>query len=58
MANTTKDLDYGAIAAVIVVCAIAFTGVGAFYVAPKLEARRLKKLAAAKQKPSIPNKKA
>ncbi len=45
MANN-KDLDYGAIAAVIAVCAIAFTGVGAFYVRPMLDRRKAKKHAA------------
>lgn len=56
MANE-KDLDYKAIGAVIVVSAIAFTAIGAFYVRPMLDKRKAKKLAAVK-KPQIPNKKA
>lgn len=55
MAND-KDLDYKAIAAVIVVSAIAFTAVGAFYVRPMLDKRKAKRLAAAK-KPQSPNRK-
>lgn len=48
MANE-KDLDYGAIAAVIVISAIAFTGIGAFYVRPLWDKRKAKKLAVAKK---------
>ena len=55
MANE-KDLDYKAIGAVIVVCAIAFTAVGAFQVAPWMEKRKARRLAATK-KPQMPNKK-
>lgn len=55
MANE-KDLDYKAIGAVLLVSAIAFTAIGAFYVRPMLDKRKAKKLAAAK-KPQIPNKK-
>ncbi|WP_299186600.1 hypothetical protein [uncultured Aquimarina sp.] len=55
MANE-KDLDYKAIGAVILVSAIAFTAVGAFYVRPMLDKRKAKKLTAAK-KPQVANKK-
>ncbi|WP_167571847.1 hypothetical protein [Aquimarina algiphila] len=55
MANE-KDLDYKAIGAVILVSAIAFTAIGAFQVAPWMEKRKAKKLAAAK-KSQIANKK-
>lgn len=56
MANE-KDLDYGAIGAVLVVSAIAFTAFGAFYLRPMLDKRKAKKLAAAK-KPQMVSKKA
>ena len=45
MANS-KELNYQAIGAVILVSAIAFTAVGAFYVRPMLDKRKAKKLAA------------
>jgi hypothetical protein len=47
MANS-KDLDYGAIGAVIVVSAIAFTALGTFYLGPKWVEKKQKKLAAKK----------
>ncbi|WP_160170041.1 hypothetical protein [Aquimarina megaterium] len=56
MANE-KDLDYGAIGAVIVVSAIAFTALGTFYLGPKWVEKKQKKLAAAK-KSQIASKKA
>ncbi len=46
----SKDLDYGAIGAVIAVSAIAFTALGAFYVRPMLDKRKAEKLAATKKK--------
>ncbi len=54
MANS-KELNYGAIGAVILVSAIAFTAIGTYKVAPWLEKRKAEKLAA--KKPQVTNKK-
>ncbi|WP_169728184.1 hypothetical protein [Aquimarina latercula] len=54
----TKDLDYKAAYATAVFGLLVGMAVGAFYVAPKLEKRKAKKLAAAAAKaPQVPNKK-
>ena len=49
MANT-KDLDYTALIGVGVVMVFAGMAVGTFFIAPKLQKRKAKKLAEAKAK--------